>query len=626
MKGFLNEYNMTKKQNKENGQVNLVSAMLALLQKNVPVLSFWEHKGELKHLGPSFMADWFNNLDDVLKENLKASMAMDMINISNDSESLSINPNNVPEKVRASAIYKTLVNDNTHPSGTPYLPYPLSLMSKKEKAKYLCSIITSEAKDQKKKMIYGAENFRPSFWLENLWSWSNLKQSLTKVEEKMFTGQGSWTEFLSETIRVMLESRSLGTETHVENLEQKMNTIKKKKRFFGIHDPPIIITGKRAPVDCSDNHDTQEGIENKVMPEDSTVEQLGLGNSFSSPHADIDASIQQQSFNYSNPEELGKSELGIPKQFMDTEKENATLFPKTPEVENHKRCYEREHKCTTCPKSYSCPRRLKNHIQCCSGARTLPCPVTDQNIVDEVVKLAQETSVLNSCKVHKMEVSTVKNWMRQYSAQEHQCKVCEKIFVTKTHLVSHMRTHDEVYENGNKIEGSKMDQERNKIKESKPFASKSQLKRHAQYHNPEDSRHLCYICSKTFASKDTLNNHFRCVHPEMGANRPDLRQMYLQKHNLDVDFSGDNSLGSDELTKRDDKLNKSDVAEGESSFILKSEISDTDSVDDWEEVNTNSSPKTEVEEVNDSNLSILEPKVELLEFDDIEENQVQLHY
>ena len=262
---------MTKKQNKDNCVVNFVSSLLSLLQKNVPVLALWEQKGELKHLGTTEMSDWFEKLDVDTKQRLKSSMVEDMINLTNNNEDLKLNPGNIPDHVRASSLYKSLIN---HPSEMPTLPFPLSVMSKKEKSKYLCDLIASEAKDKKIKVVYGSEICKPSFWLEDDWSWSNLKQTLTKTEEKMFTGQGSWTDFLSKTIRTLFESKSLDPENHVQNLDQKTKTLKKKKRIFGINDPPSVISeNNQNPHQISSRVDVPQILQEQPEVENSEPEE-----------------------------------------------------------------------------------------------------------------------------------------------------------------------------------------------------------------------------------------------------------------------------------------------------------------------------------------------------------------
>ena len=195
---------MTKTQNALKGGENLVAAVLRCLDKNIPVLMVWEFKGQLIHLGSSAMSGWFDSLDDALKEDLRMKMVGDVKNLMNGMEELLVNEEHISDKVKASCIYKSLTNPG-HPSGIPLLPFPLEYMNKKEKAKYVCELIQSEATRKKIRLKYGEESCRPSFWLEEDWSWENLKESLFLVKEETYTGNGKWVEFLTKTIKSILD-------------------------------------------------------------------------------------------------------------------------------------------------------------------------------------------------------------------------------------------------------------------------------------------------------------------------------------------------------------------------------------------------------------------------------------
>ena len=231
---------MTNKQNKNKSSVNLVDAVLRLLGKNVPTLAIWESKGELVWLGSADMSKWLTDLDDDLKEDLRSKLVSDMVKLSNNEEELLANVDHVPVKTRASLIFKSLTKAK-HSSGTQLLPFPLSLSNKRQKLKYISDLIRLESKEKKVKLVYGSEECKPSFWLEHLWCWKNLNGSVFTVEEKTYTGQGSWGEFLTQTIKCLLESRDLDPEKHVVDLGLKEKTLKKKKRIRGIHDCPAII-------------------------------------------------------------------------------------------------------------------------------------------------------------------------------------------------------------------------------------------------------------------------------------------------------------------------------------------------------------------------------------------------
>ena len=239
---------MTKTQNAVKSAEHLVAAVMRLMDKNIPVLVFWEHKGQLKNLGTSAMSKWFADLDDIVKTNLTNQMVLDLQSLIEGNEELLDNNENVPDKVKASCVYKSVTNP-VHPSGVPLLPFPLSLMNKKEKCKFLCDVIRSEAKEKKVKFQYGEESCKPSFWLEQVWSWKNLKESLFLVTEKSFTGRGTWMEFLSETIKAAFDATNLDPEFHVEHLELKSVKMKQKKKLRGIHDVPSVVTNEETAAE-----------------------------------------------------------------------------------------------------------------------------------------------------------------------------------------------------------------------------------------------------------------------------------------------------------------------------------------------------------------------------------------
>jgi hypothetical protein len=61
-------------------------------------------------------------------------------------------------------------------------------------------MIASKAQKDKVRVVYGSDNWRPSFWLENMWGWTNLSKSNRRYTEAMYTGEGSLSEFLDKTI------------------------------------------------------------------------------------------------------------------------------------------------------------------------------------------------------------------------------------------------------------------------------------------------------------------------------------------------------------------------------------------------------------------------------------------
>ena len=133
-------------------------------------------------------------------------------------------------------------------------------MSKKNKLVYVSSTIREEAKINNIKVVYGSTDYVPSFWLEDVWSWENVKQPLFKIKGGMYTGPGTLSEFLSSTIRHLSELKGLDFNLHVqENIDEKK--LSKKKRAFGPHSQPHIVQCRL--VDKDFDLDVQDAIDSR---------------------------------------------------------------------------------------------------------------------------------------------------------------------------------------------------------------------------------------------------------------------------------------------------------------------------------------------------------------------------
>ena len=226
---------MTKKQNAIKSRINLIAAGLKLGFKQIPFLLVFENKGVLNHYGSSNMDQWFSSeLSLDAKESLKSKMLCDIKehcrcslpdlenNTSGSTSEIQMNVDKC-----AQAIYESLTRDR-HPSGTPLLPYPLDMMNIKQKASYVRVLIEDEATKDNVTFEYGMTSWRPDFWLDDEWNWSNLKQSIFLMTESSYNGKGSWSDFLSNTIRSVFNQRGLDTETHV--IDPGTNKICKKRK------------------------------------------------------------------------------------------------------------------------------------------------------------------------------------------------------------------------------------------------------------------------------------------------------------------------------------------------------------------------------------------------------------
>ena len=119
------------------------------------------------------------------------------------------------ERVLASNLLQT----NSPKTLLKALPYPLSLMSKREKVRYVTDQAMVEAREKHNnpfiKLDFGNPDFRPSFWLEDDWPWEMCKTSIHRVTEEMFTGQGTLSGFLEKSIRHLIISSGKDPEIFV---------------------------------------------------------------------------------------------------------------------------------------------------------------------------------------------------------------------------------------------------------------------------------------------------------------------------------------------------------------------------------------------------------------------------
>ena len=252
---------MTKRQNIVRCEKKAISSVENLRQKNIPALLIWSHKGRIVSHGSKELSAWLNGICNLDKKNLNDKMCSEILNWDAVEKA---------DKSSVNKIYSSIVDSSglSHPSGIKLLPFPLELMSKKQKLVYVSTAIREEAKINNIKVVYGSTDYVPSFWLEDVWSWENVKQPLFKIKGGMYTGPGKFSEFLSSTIRHLLELKGLDVNLHVpENIDEKI--LSKKKRAFGPHSQPHIVqcwsVDKESDLNVQDTIDSREDFQSSGL-------------------------------------------------------------------------------------------------------------------------------------------------------------------------------------------------------------------------------------------------------------------------------------------------------------------------------------------------------------------------
>ena len=236
---------MGKKDRKEKCKLKLIAGVLQLIKKKVPVMLLWLNQGEMQKIGTRNILDWFDSLDDEVKGDLRSRMVQDIISMNANREVMTENNQNINDAENAVSILK----DMSSLTELPRLPYPLSLMNKRQKIKYLSDRIFEEARVAGVQVIYGSKSWKPQFWLDDVWAWHNLTKPLIKITEAEFSGEGSYADFLENLIRSIFEDAERDPEKFVEDTAIKSGTLKKKQRARGINNKPTIIRMENRELD-----------------------------------------------------------------------------------------------------------------------------------------------------------------------------------------------------------------------------------------------------------------------------------------------------------------------------------------------------------------------------------------
>ena len=235
----------------------LIRACLKVLKRNIPVAVVWYQRGQVRKIGSQNLAKWMETLDETL---LERAMVCDEESLIKGDEPL-VCGNNEEE------ILATHLLQDIQKIELKQLPFPLSLMNKKEKAKYLSDLIQEENREKRFKMVYGHPTCRPSFWPQEVWAWENVKRAISKTNEDTYTGPGTYTDFLSICIRKLLGKYGRDPETFVCQ-EQNEAKIKKKMSTRGLTASNVdakMVTAGDIPLDMKLEHGDLNMDENHLI-------------------------------------------------------------------------------------------------------------------------------------------------------------------------------------------------------------------------------------------------------------------------------------------------------------------------------------------------------------------------
>ena len=211
--------------NRKSGDrlVSLIKAFLKVLKKDsVPAGLIWYQQGEVRKVGTQNVAKWMETLDqDVLEE----AMIEDKDSLINGDEPLVTgDEDGAVDKMLATNLSQRFKNRFK----LEKLPVPLSLMSKREKVKYVSDQIWREHRDKQvqERMVYGKPGCRPSFWPQDYCPWESFRDG-QGLKLKEYKGPGTFSELLETCIRRIFTMHGENPETFVKEEQNKLSVKKK---------------------------------------------------------------------------------------------------------------------------------------------------------------------------------------------------------------------------------------------------------------------------------------------------------------------------------------------------------------------------------------------------------------
>ena len=241
-----------------NLQVQLISTIMKLAKKDIPVAAVWYHEKEAKIYGTKFLKGLITNLEKVDLENAIKLDILNLVSPEPDEPLLELDEN-VPDKMRAKTVFQSICQKHV----PDCLPFPLSCMNRKEKISWITKEILREQKVKSGETFstvkYGDENLIPSFWPQEDWDWKNLTKHLSNVSNSSYTGPGNLQDFITKLILNCISALGEDPETFVEkNIDKKK--LARRMKSHRIHEESHIIEEEAIDANIEvEEMDAQEG-------------------------------------------------------------------------------------------------------------------------------------------------------------------------------------------------------------------------------------------------------------------------------------------------------------------------------------------------------------------------------
>ena len=150
---------------------------------------------------------------------------------------------------------------------------------------------------------------------------------------------------------------------------------------------------------------------------------------------------------------------------------------------------ERQHRCPHCPRSFHRKDHLKNHLQIHDPNKQFKCERTDCG-----KEYNSYMSYRKHCAVHAAEEGDL------------ECKICSKMFESKTDLMHHLKVHV-----GTRSVKSPSEKKFQCDRCERRFFTRKDVKRHLVVHTGNRD-FTCLLCPQKFGRKDHLVRHIKKSH------------------------------------------------------------------------------------------------------------------
>ena len=142
------------------------------------------------------------------------------------------------------------------------------------------------------KIDYGGDEWKPDFWMDEIFPWSSMRCNFNNMKASEYSGQNTFVWFMKEIIRKRLSMKGIvDPENHV-SMEFSQEEVARKERRRGVHSRPSVVRHteeRHTDDDFMGNYNDQtldlnNSMENATSPANSMIFLMVMGEEFHPSH------------------------------------------------------------------------------------------------------------------------------------------------------------------------------------------------------------------------------------------------------------------------------------------------------------------------------------------------------